>query len=160
MERNGRSTYYALKALFFSLLVLGLACAPKATKRTLIKVSIRPISCELANIELKKIDFLYQLSVINKGPQDIEIERMTYEFFINDEKVSEGDYTSGITKVRAKSTRNLQKFIPVPEEVQSEKVKKAIRERKGIYTLKIKAIIKTAWGEAFEMDETLKMKIR
>uniref|UniRef100_A0A7V3ZZD0 Lipoprotein n=1 Tax=candidate division WOR-3 bacterium TaxID=2052148 RepID=A0A7V3ZZD0_UNCW3 len=160
MERNGKNIYYILKALLFSLPLFILACAPRTTKGSDLRVSIKPISCELANIELKKIDFLYQLSVINKGNQDIQINKMTYEFYINDEKVSEGDYLSAPVKIRAKNTRNLQKFIPVPEELQSSKVKTAIRERKGIYTLKIKAVISSISEETREIDEVVKLKIK
>jgi len=160
VERNGRNICYVLKALLFSLPLFLVACAPRTTKGTELRVSFNPISCELANIELKKIDFLYQLSVINKGNQDIQINQMSYEFYINDEKVSEGDYLSAAAKVRAKSTRNLQKFIPVPEELQSSKVKNAIRERKGTYTLKIEAVRSIVSGETREIDEVLKLKIK
>ncbi|MDI6850737.1 MAG: hypothetical protein QMD82_02215 [bacterium] len=157
---NGRNTYYALKALLFSLLIFSSACAVKTSRGTQPTISFKPISCELANIELKKIDFLYQLSVINKGHHDVQIDKMTYEFYINDEKVSEGDYINQPVRVRAQSIRNLQKFIPVPEELQSPSVKEAIRERKGTYTLKLYAVITTITGEKLEIDETLKLKIR
>ncbi len=159
MERIGKSTYLNWKVLIFSFALLTLACAPllKGKGKT---ITVTPLSCQLASIELKKIDFLYEINVTNPFDEDITIAEMAYQFYINDELVSEGDFIERPTNVRANFTRKLQKFIPVAEEKQSESVKKAIRERKGYYTLNLKMAYKTATKGTLETERVLKLKIQ
>jgi len=138
VERNGRNIYSTLKVLIFSLSALNFACTARAVQSKSTPVDIRPVSCEIANIELSKIDMLFKIQVINNSEKDIQITSMTYEFSINDHFASSGNFIDRPARVRAKSRRTLEKFIPVPEEAQIESVKLALRERKGTYKLKIK----------------------
>ncbi len=159
MERSGKNTYLNWKVLIFSFAILALACSPMLKGKAKI-ITITPLSCQLASIELQKVDFLYEINVTNPFDEDITITNMVYQFYINDELVSEGDFIERPTNVRANSTRKLQKFIPVTEEKQSESVKRAIRERKGYYTLTLKMAYKTATKGTVETERILKLRIQ
>lgn len=143
MEKTGKNIYSALKGLLFSLLLMAFSCAVRSVKSGTIDIKIEPVSCEIASIELSKIDMLFKIRITNPLSKDLQINSMTYEFYINDDIISQGNYIERPINIRAKSTRTLDRFIPVPEEKQTESVKASLRERKGIYRLKLQYTIST-----------------
>lgn len=156
MEKTGKNIYLALKVLLFSLLLAAFACAIRSAKSGIIDLKIEPLSCELASIELSKIDVLFKIRVTNPSNRDLQINLMTYEFFVNNELISRGDYIERPVNVRAKSTRTLDRFIPIPEEKLTESVKISLRERKGIYRVKLQYTLST--GEIREKTLILPIK--
>jgi len=137
VENTGKNTCLPLKVLLFSVILIIQACAPHVTKKKASYIEITPISCELASIELSKIDMLFGIRVTNLGDSDLKITRMEYEFYINDQFASSGEFIEQPVNIRKGSSRNLEKFIPVPEERQTESLKYALRERNGTYTLRL-----------------------
>jgi len=137
VERRGKGIYLNWKVLVFSLAVVTLSCATRSVRPKGYGLNFKPISCELASIELSQIQMLFRLQVTNTTRSDLRIQSMSYEFYINNYLVSTGDFLDRPVTIRAKSSRNLEKFIPIPEAKQTEKVKEAIRERKGLYRLRL-----------------------
>ncbi len=134
MALNGKNIYYVSRALIFSLL-FSISCASIKTLQRKQVLEINPISCELASIELNKIDMLFKIRVKNNTNSDIQITSMNYEFYINNQFGSSGKFIENPIRVKARSSRNLEKFIPIPEEQQTPEVKIALKERKGTYKL-------------------------
>ncbi|MGB9824123.1 MAG: hypothetical protein ACPLN0_06740 [Candidatus Hydrothermia bacterium] len=131
---SGKNIYSVSRALIFSLLFL-ISCASIKTSPGRQILRITPISCELASIELNKIDMLFKIMLKNNTSGDIQINSMNYEFYINNQLASGGKFIENPVRIRARSSRNLEKFIPVPEEQQTPEVKVALKERKGTYKL-------------------------